>query len=512
MMPSLTSTSNQIIACVHRFGRNMPDPDPATILDFERYCRRFIVEEFEPITTLDLPSFDVWLEHTPYSNARKKQLRELRKTMSLDDKAFDSQSFGKWEQYPKYKAMRAINSPSDLSKAILGPLIWASDKKTFKSRFFVKGSDPKTWPDQLRKLFGTQRVVETDFTAFESTHRDKFAEIISFWLDHMTQLVRTDLQWQYIQHLVNGTNRAVFKFVTATIPQRLMSGSLWTSSANGVLNLMIMSYLSGRAQYPNLDPERLADIMRQEFVGKVEGDDGITLDVGITPLQIANLGIVLDFEPHDNYSQANFCGITCPLDGGSIIIDPMKVMRKFFLIPPKYMNSPAKVHLELLRAKALSYAHLFGECPIVGALSRAVLRLTSNVRISRSILEYYTDEVRHNWLKSHTMQGPNFLHAQCKPAGLKEMSCSNATRTLFAERFYFSIPHQMRIERAFDAWEGGSIWLELPFTLEEYDYGLSHLSAENKPAAPLDHKHPAVDAFYENQMRVYAREQAIFDC
>lgn len=490
----------------------MPEPDQATAADFERYCQRFIVEEFEPVTGKDLPSFESWLESTPYSGARKRQLEALRKNMELNDKAFDSQSFGKWEQYPKYKAMRAINSPSDLSKAILGPLIWASDKKTFKSRFFVKGSDPKTWPEQLKKLFGTQRVVETDFTAFESTHGGVFARVVHFWLDHMTRLARTDLQWQYINHLVMGTNRAVFKFITATVPQRLMSGSLWTSSANGVLNLMIMSYLSGRAQHPDITPEALADLMRQEFVGKVEGDDGITLDVGIRPEQIQRLGVILDFEPHDNYSQANFCGITCPLDGGSIIIDPMKVMRKFFLIPPKYMRSPPKVHLELLRAKALSYAYLFGECPIVGALASAVLRLTKGVRISRSVYEHHLEETRHSWLKSHMMEVPKTMHIQCNPKGSETSSCSNATRTLFAERFSFSIPHQLRIEQSFAQWEGGPLWLELPYTLEEYDYGINHIVANDKAGDPLDHVHPATAEFYENQVRVYTREQTLFEC
>lgn len=480
----------------------MPEPDPDDIADFERYCFRFIVEEFEPITGPGLPTFEEWLSQTPYSKARKDQLLRLRMAMHLDDKSFDSQSFGKWEQYEKFKAMRAINSPSDLSKAILGNLIFASDKKTFRSRFFVKGTDPKTWPEQLRKLFGTQRVVETDFTAFESHHRGRFANIVLFWLDHMTRHVRTDLQWQFIQTLVTGTNRAVFKFVTATIPQRLMSGALWTSSANGVLNLMIMSYLSGRALYPGLTPEALADRMRQEFVGKVEGDDGITLDVGVQPGQIARLGLVLDFEPHDNYSQANFCGITCPLDGGSIIIDPMKVMRKFFIIPPKYMKSNNSVHKQLLRAKALSYNHLFGSCPIVGALATAVLRLTADVAIlSKSVQEYMLTETRHSWIKSYRDDTPH-----------TSADCTNATRQLFAERFGFTIEHQLRIELSLEKWRSGPVHLELPYTLDEYDYGLSHLSVDDKPKVPVDHPHPRVLEFYENQLRTYARDPQVFEC
>lgn len=369
------STTNQISASTHRFGRKMPLPDEAAMKDFVRFSKTFILTHFTPPTAADVPTFDEWLENSSYPPGRKKALRKVREEFKLDHKIYESQSFGKHEAYMEDKHMRAINSPSDLSKVILGPLIYASDKATFKTKWFVKGSDPRDWPERLVELFGDRAVMETDFSSFEAHHRAAFAEIIHFWLTYMTGHLSTELQKCLIERLVLGTNVAVFKYITVAIKQRLMSGALWTSSANGVLNLLIMAFLNARS-VSDAEPEELARNIDAYFRGLVEGDDGICEKRGVKVELIRKLGLDLKFEEHDNFGHANFCGITCALDSRVILTDPIAVLRKFFVLPPKYMEADSSVQAELMRSKAISYLYLYHDCPIIGWLAYRVCELT----------------------------------------------------------------------------------------------------------------------------------------
>jgi hypothetical protein len=237
-----------------------------------------------------------------------------------------------------------------------------------------------------------------------------------------------------IRGLVVGDNRAVFKFITASIPERLMSGAMWTSSANGILNLCIMSYLSSQAVLPDHSPAQRAEWSATSFVGLVEGDDGICLDYGISNAQIKALALDLDFQPHDHYSQANFCGITCPRIGdGCIITDPLAVLRKFFVIPPQYMHSRPSVKAALIRAKSLSYITLYKDCPIVGPLAHRCLFLTRGIdaRPYRREQALYFDP------------DPASNHVD---GMFKAPKISASSRDLMAEKFGISIERQLAIE------------------------------------------------------------------
>ena len=52
-------------------------------------------------------------------------------------------------------------------------------------------------------------------------------------------------------YLMGARNECSFKHVHASVDERLMSGALWTSSANGMLNLLLSSYISARTVLPN---------------------------------------------------------------------------------------------------------------------------------------------------------------------------------------------------------------------------------------------------------------------
>lgn len=461
-VPSFHSFSNSVGACIHRFGRKMKDYDVSTQEDFEAFSKHLIETIFTPLTLAELCTFEEWLDKTSYSGERKEALRKLWREPNFSSETLESKAFGKWEVYDEMKQMRAINSPSDLSKAILGPLIYSSDKQTFRTKYFVKGSDPRTWPAKLRAAFGGRPVVETDFSSFESHHRGCFARVVRHWLHHMTGSVATRLQVFLIDELVNGINRSVFKHITASIPECLMSGAMWTSSANGVLNLCIMGYLAARTRVPRGEVEDLVQWFVTSFNGFVEGDDGICEDVGVQDDLIEKLGVDLAFDRHDNFCQANFCGITCPFEDGAIITNPINVLRKFFLIPPQYMRSRRGVIHGLIRAKALSYITLYRDCPIIGELAHRVLFLTRCV------------------VPKFDLLNPHSISSIVGDDPITKPNVQISTRILMSEKFGISVERQLSIEKEIrSSGPAFEIFLADLIPAKDLDFSLDHLITES---------------------------------
>jgi hypothetical protein len=380
-VPDTRAVESEIAAAIHRFGRHMEEAGPATG-DFYLFAVG-VISKMTVVKPEDVPSFDEWLDHSDYDPGRKQMLRELRqKTIHLEQILPNSKSFIKWEGYQKVKMPRAINSPSDASKSVLGPLCHALDKNLFAMPYFVKGKDPRTWPKLLLEAFGQSPVVETDFSSFEAHHHHLFAELVWYWMHHTLRAVMSPLQKKLMRRMVLGTNHTKFTNIKVSCDQRLMSGSMWTSSANGLLNFLLMSYLCCRTKHPQMPPKQLSDTVQRDFVGFIEGDDGICLDVGVDQRLIDSLGIVLEFDPAQHFTDASFCGIVCDPTTLEVVTDPLKILRNFFLLPPRFQACRESRLWALLRAKSLSYKYLYCNCPIVGALCDHVLKLTRHVNVS----------------------------------------------------------------------------------------------------------------------------------
>lgn len=439
--PDPSSYVNQAVACIHRFGCEMPKRDPQVQAHFMRYAKAFITQLFEPLRDDELLTFDDWLSHSKYSGKQRTKFAELRKSVICKDSDHvKSKSFIKDEGYAEPKNARAINSYTDESKVLLGPLVHSVDQKTYKCGFFVKGTNPKNWPETLEKLFGDEPVMETDFSSFEAHHFGTFAEIVHFWMNHMIKHVATENQVKMIRRMMLGVNTSEFKHLTSQIHQRLMSGALWTSSGNGVLNLLIMSYL--QAGDTRGDAIKLAERMIKEFVGRVEGDDGITLARGNNQAIIDALGIKLKLEVKEHFTQASFCGITCDRHEMSVLTDPKKVIRNFFWLPAKWRNARESVKLGLLRAKALSYKYNFNNCPIVGPLCQKVCDLTKNLCPRDDLIN------QHSW-----MQASVKIAVQEK-IWLDIPQVTDASRAVVDEHFGISPEVQMKIEHEIASSDG----------------------------------------------------------
>lgn len=435
-VPDLQNPFNMIASAVHRYGRDMPRGNALTKLDFLDYSRKFIIKYFKPVTNEDIPSFGEWLDESKYPGGRKKALRKLRDEITAHNRDFSkSKSFLKDEGYEEPKVPRAINSPSDESKVLLGPMIKAIDKATFSTQWFVKGTQPKDWPQMLAAAFGDSKVMETDFSSFESHHFGIFSDIIYYWMMHMLRGVDMTVgERRLIARIVKGHSVSEFKYITTSIEQRLMSGSLWTSSANGVLNLLLMSYLSLRSLHPQQTTDYLVEKVLVDFSGYVEGDDGICRYVDVNQQLIVDLGLRLEFDVVNHFGDASFCGIVCDPQRLTIVSSPLKVLRNFFVLPRRYVNASCTKQNTLLRAKALSYKYNYCHCPIIGPLCDAVLDRTKglDVKACLSEIDAYKRQSLENAIKDRVWK----LRSEVHPS----------SRYVVEQRFGISVEDQKRIE------------------------------------------------------------------
>jgi hypothetical protein len=477
---------NQIAACIHRAGREMVEPDKDEMRLFVRYAKAFIEKHLKPLTDAEVPSFDDWLERTPYPGSRRKALAKLRNEIDITDCGIaDSECFIKWEFYSEPKCPRGIYSYSDESKVLLGPLQHAIDKKLFALKYFVKGSVPTTWPKRMLELFGTNPVMETDFSSFEAHHRGAFSEIVFFWMKFMSDnLTDKDHYQRLVQKMVLGTNKMKFTKITTTVDQRLMSGAMWTSSSNGLLNLLIMSYLNLRSATQSTDVDFLLREIDTHFVGLVEGDDGICRYNDIPKSLIKKLGLELKFEKAEFFGEASFCGIVCDPKELLVLTNPLKILRNFFVLPSKFEKATENNSLAMLRAKALSYKYSYNDNPIIGALCQRICDLTASINVNAKMVQ----STMSSWYS-------NYVEQSCKEQmWMRAPNVSLCSRLIVERRFQIPVSMQLEMERIIGESDGVFELNLRPFmTVRDFDHALDFTESNGCWSRPEHERVPLVD-------------------
>lgn len=450
--PSITSTSNFVLGTIHRIGREMPSGDTNVRFDFMQFSKELILTLFpHKLRSEDVPLDQVYLEHLNQTASRIRSLRGTREKIEFFESNFSKiKAFVKNEGWPEPKAARIICSPCDESKVILGPVCHAADLRTFGldarsengqrnpgSQFFVKGTDPRDWPEKLRLLFGQDLVRGTDFTSMEAHHRDEFAEIGLFWLLHMMHdLPELKEIRVFLAKLVVGRREIQNKNVTVEMLGTLMSGALWTSSMNAILNLCIMMYLKLRTKYPLLQAKELSKRWPEVKV-LCEGDDGLIEAFEPAPGLCSAMGILLKFEPAVPFNQSGFCRIFCDSSSLTVVKNPIDVMRKFFALPARYEKLRDTKLKSLLRARALSYLFNFGQCPVVASLCHWVLRRTRSIHVALD------DEP--DWWARRTL-----AKALREKPWMARKAVPDTSRQMVADIFGLPIESQLDLEKIFD--------------------------------------------------------------
>lgn len=471
-VPHLRNRANMIAGVIHRFGCSMSKYEGPKIDLYVKFTKLFFPAAYpNPLVGADLKTTEEWLRDTSYSMSRKKALLSLHFTIhSYDAKQIaEVKAFIKDEGWDSPKIARIINSYSDESKTLLGALINAVDKATFSQKWFVKGQNPSTWPAKMEELFGSEPVLGTDFTSFESHHHDQLLHVTYFWMMHMTRGIAgiRGLR-KLIARLMCGVQDIKFNGLFVQIIQRLMSGALWTSSANAVLNLTIMMFMSCLAVMPNAGPEEIAHYALNHFKGLVEGDDGICVDVNISPKIAEEMSIKLKFDKAVDYANCGFCGIVCDRTAGVVIKDPRPVLRKIFLLPAKYRFAKTTVHLGLLRARAMSYLVNFGACPVIAPLCHYILRNTKSIderKFRDALGSYHVD---------------TYDQARVMKVWQIVQPINQSSRTIVAEKFNLPVWRQLQIESTFDKCNDLVVKLDLSDLVDSlsFEHSLNYLTRD----------------------------------
>lgn len=469
------SLLNQIASAIHRFGRDMPAPNIFFEWDIIVYAAEFFMLFFSPVKTRNFGRLFAWLAKSKYNRGRIQQLwLSFLSLYAMHAGIRNSKSHLKDEPYEDFKIPRSINSPSDESKVLIGPLQKEVDEATYQGEktkdFFFKHTDPKDYAKILYDILGSNPVYETDFSSFEAHHWGAFAKIVVMWMLHMIRPLNLSSRHRLLVALmILGVNRTVFKDIRVSVDQRLMSGAMWTSSANSVLNLVIMSYISARVRFPHA-PARMLPHLNSDFRGKFEGDDGICRDFGNPYPIIRGLGLDLKLERKKDFGHAKFCGNVCDIESvisGSpnIVCNPVKVLRNFFLLPSKYANARQTVQDSLIRARALSYYFNFRNCPVVGELCYRICQLTHNLSISDKTMAALESHKRNFVVQA--VRDRVWQHTPQVPA---------SSRKLVESRFGMSVGLQLEFENAIRV-QGPVFFLPTHTLLSanDFEYALNHV-------------------------------------
>jgi len=318
--------------------------------------------------------FEEWLSSTDYTENVKAELREVRRRIETTTglpkakQCLRVKSHIKNESYDDVKELRWINARPDCYKVFAGPVAKTIEEQVYKIEHFIKHVPVPDRPKRILAMRAAgRRYYENDYTSWEARNRPRFQHAVEmqllWWVcgDCAPHLCRL------IEKVETGVNHLhVFAGVSCDVEGERMSGTSFTSVFNGFGNLMLFKYI--------------CRCKNMAGGGYVEGDDGLFWCEGsLAESDFERLGFVAKIVELRDPCLGHFCGMTFTEDG-TIMKDPRRVFRTFGWTQ-SFMGAGNQIMDELLRAKGLSLAYELPQCPILGALSRRAIELTSGVNI-----------------------------------------------------------------------------------------------------------------------------------
>jgi len=417
--------------------RNLPDPDPVLLNEFEEFLNIFIPQNFTPLRDTDILPPEEWIDSRPYPLKEKMRLkRELMLwNRKFDKKFYQFKLFTKDEPYTDVKHARNICGPSDAAKVYFGPYITAMEEQLYAKTQFIKTIAVDQRPAYMKEAFGafTAKFGVTDYSKFEAAFKRAIKDKIELkFHDYMTSGLSTGSEYRSrYREWVRNRILLVNKFFMLDIEEECArtSGENATSMNNGFTNWVIQEFYKWQTGI--------------DFLTFVEGDDGLTMWAGTPPTKewYARLGFDIKIELHSDLSTTSFCGQVFDDTDMKVFTDPRYVLAGFGWLPNRYSQSKRSVHLCLLRAKAWSYGYQYQACPIISSMSRCFLRLTRSYD-ARKAFEYL-DSYKAAELKKALDAGRPVLN---QPVGMN-------TRLLMEKLYGVSVAQQLQYEAWFDGLE-----------------------------------------------------------
>lgn len=432
-----------------RMGQKLPEIPTIRRRKFLRGLEKYVKREIKrrgitPIAVSKRWTVEEYLAHTNYPQWRKDQL--LKYYDEVDDLLarnrygelihFTIKLFMKDEHYADYKHVRGIYARDEAAKLTFGPWFKMMEEIVYAQPEFIKHVPVAERPDYISKRLvrNGARYVATDYSSFEAHFGADMMEACEFVLyKHLLSRVSGGAEvLELMKEVLQGNNVIVNKFIKGRVIARRMSGEMNTSLGNGWSNLMFMGYI--------------CELNGLKFIaGVVEGDDGLFSFIGPAPTteMFTHNGFIIKLDVYDEVSEAGFCGQLFDEEDRQVVTDPRKVVSQFGWTSARYSKARESKLKMLLRAKALSMAHQYPGCPIIGAMAQYGLRVTRSYDV-RGFMEKRRDLSLYEYEK--------FLAASRDVTLYQEPGIG--TRLLFEKLYNITIEEQREIENYFSSLQG----------------------------------------------------------
>lgn len=237
----------------------------------------------------------------------------------------------------------------------------------------------------------------------------------------------------YFMRVVSDLNKIKFSDVTVTIPSTRMSGEMNTSLGNGLVNFIIINYIS--------------EVLHKTDVTLfVEGDDSIYKTLAkITAQDFTDCGFTCELSTVETISEASFCGLIFDTETYTVIADPIKYILKTPWMMRRWMRASDKAQFGILKCKALSLLWQFPGCPIIQAYAYYLYRNTYKYSVPKSYLDYVKNSYGSDHAEFDFITDVDDHIRTCTPTRPVAVS----TRLLMARVYKISIEEQLYLEDLF---------------------------------------------------------------
>lgn len=473
--PNVYDPSQILLGAGKRFLRNVPAVEGNLLRQFRSFVRVFIRKhlgmlKLHPLTDVSIMS---WLDKSTYTKGEKRKmwaaLRRLTHHLQLirayspdvislnyhfystvgayssfgKEEAFDTSKYQLWNiamlPLSTFKHCRGIQGASLIQKMVMGAIEAKIEETLFNfvdpdMGFcpFIKHVPEAQRVHHVEKTLGSisGRILNTDFTAFESSVGAEFQQIVERQLfEFMSSSLGHEARdfMMMFDFLFKRPTECRFKSVKVTMEQRKsrMSGCMWTSLMNGWINYLVNKFMAHQTG--------------SKMFGLFEGDDGLMVVDSRFPTGEAfgSLGMIIKMQQYPTLGEAGFLSMYWG-HTQTQMCDPVK-----WLGGLGYSYSKLSLHAGetvchgLLKAKCFSALARVPGMPVVGPISyKLVNKIKSRMRLDG--LNGFHDRDVKRYTQQQITATINAYHGVL-----------DADRVIFAALFGWSPGLQKRIEDEF---------------------------------------------------------------
>lgn len=437
-VPDLNHAPSQLAGLVKRVAAEMPPILGRNLRKFKRFVRRFCKKYLNDLTFDGIEDFEFeeWISNAPYPEYRKEELRRVFKE-SLDRSPITIvKAFTKDECYDLFKFLRGIHARHDDYKVRVGPFAKKFGDRLFKMKWFIKKIPVSERPSKLLEaLSGFDKIFCTDFSQFEATFVKSLMSI-ELWVYNWT-LRNHPMQKQFndLFACLVQTNVIDYKYFTVHLNSKRMSGEMFTSCGNGLMNLLMTMFI---LENNGNDLDKVGAYF--------EGDDGI---IGCTHLptkqDYTDLGANIKIEIPKGINTASFCGNVFDPIAKHNVRNPMEAAVCFGWINGSYLQASVEVKMKLLRVKSMSLLSEYPGCPILRSLAWYGIR---NTRKYKKIDKTFLTK---NFSKdTYKFEQVLDMFETFDERNLSKIEVHKNSRVLVEEMYNIPVSEQLRIEHYLD--------------------------------------------------------------